>query len=527
VTMEVRKTTLESQAPASYPTGAIVVLRNLTKEFPGVVAVSSVNLEIFPGQVLALIGQNGAGKSTLIQILAGAHPYGTYQGQVFVNNRELRASTVADAEEVGIVMIPQEVNVVEDLTVAENILLNREPMRFGLIDWELLYAEAQRILENFGLPLNPRAKIATLDIATRQLVVIAKALYRQPRVLILDEPTASLTEVEGRRLFDQIRHLRESGVACIFVSHRLAEVFAIADRIVVIRDGKIHGDHAVGLTSQEEVISEMMGRALVQEITVSSTREPEHSDRVALRVQDLNVYEGSIGQRQRVENLSFQLHQGEILGLFGLVGAGCTEVVKAIFGVWDGAWNGQIWIFEKAQSVHNPNQAIGQGIGLLTEDRHEGLALNLSVQENITLASLPSLSSRSGFLDLENMNLVARRYVDRLNIKVGSVDTRVQTLSGGSQQKVMIARWLAARARILLLDDPTRGVDVGARLETHRILNELSQTGHSILMISSDAKEVLAVCHRVLVMRGGRLAGEYGAQEIDEDRLVHLAAGAR
>ncbi|HZQ05782.1 MAG TPA: sugar ABC transporter ATP-binding protein [Anaerolineae bacterium] len=501
-------------------------LVNLSKAFPGVVAVSEVNLDIYPGQVMGLIGQNGAGKSTLIQILAGAHPFGSYQGQVIVGGHELRAATVADAEAAGIVLIPQEVNVVGDLTVAENILLNREPTQFGLIDWELLYAQARSILKNFGLDVNPSAKMASLAIATRQLVIIAKALYRNPRVLILDEPTASLTDVEAQQLFEHIRELRKTGVACIFVSHRLAEVFSIADRVVVMRDGKIQADHAVGSTTQPQVISEMMGSALAQELASSKGRESYSRAAIALRVENLNVYDGGLGIRPVVENLTLELHQGEILGMFGLVGAGCTEAVKAIFGIWYGAWSGKIYIYEKLEAIQHPLQAIQQGIGLLTEDRHEGLALNLSVQENIALASLPAMSSRSGFLDLESMRLTARQYVDRLNIKLISLDTAVETLSGGGQQKVMIARWLAAHARILLLDDPTRGVDVGARLETHRILDELAQAGHSILMISSDAEEVLTVCDRVLVMRRGRLVGEFAAHQMSGEQLVHIAAGA-
>lgn len=524
--MNAKPIVLEAQATVRTQAEPMVRLVNLSKTFPGVVAVSGVNLDIFPGQVLGLIGQNGAGKSTLIQILAGAHAYGSYHGQVLLENRELRAATVADAEAAGIVLIPQEVNVVGDLTVAENIMLNREPTQFGLIDWETLYARARSILKKFGLDVNPQAKMESLDIATRQLVVITKALYRNPRVLILDEPTASLTDVEAQQLFEHIRELRKTGVACIFVSHRLAEVFSIADRVVVIRDGKIQADHTVGSTTPQQVIAEMMGRALAQELISSRGRKSYSRENVALRVENLNVYDAGFGIRPVVEDLGFELHQGEILGLFGLVGAGCTEAVKAIFGIWYGVSNGQVWVYEKQQAIQDPSQAIRQGIGLLTEDRHEGLALNLSVQENIAMASLPSMSSRAGFIDLERMRQIARQYVDRLNIKLISLDTPVETLSGGGQQKVMIARWLAARARILLLDDPTRGVDVGARLETHRILDELAQGGHSILMISSDAEEVLTVCDRVLVMRRGRLAGEFAAHEMSGEQLVHIAAGA-
>jgi D-xylose transport system ATP-binding protein len=503
----------------------IVTLQKVSKTFPGVAAVSAVDLDIFPSEVLALIGQNGAGKSTLIQILAGAHPYGTYEGEVQVNGKALAASTVGDAEAAGIVMIPQEVNVVQDLTVAENLLLNREPTRFGLIDWELHAATARKILDDFGLALDPTLKIESLDIATRQLVVIAKALHRQPRVLILDEPTASLTDKEAQQLFEYIRHLRKTGVACIFVSHRLAEVFAIADRIVVMRDGQIQGDHPVAETTQTQVVTEMVGSALVQELTTARGHSCHATDVVVLEVENLTVQATAASTRPLVENLSFQLHQGEILGMFGLVGSGCTEVVKAIFGVWDGPASGKIQVSGQTQNARTPAQSIRQGMGLLTEDRREGLALNLSVQENIALASLPS-HSRFGLLDVETLLLVARQYVNRLNIKTRSIESPVQTLSGGSQQKVMIARWLSAQARILLLDDPTRGVDIGARLETHRIMDELAREGHSIIMISSDAEEVLTICDRVLVMQRGQLVGNFSAAELDGERLVHIAAGA-
>ena len=502
----------------------IVKVRNLTKSFPGVVAVRDVSLDIVPGQVIGLIGQNGAGKSTLIRVLAGAHPHGSYRGQVLLNGKELRAGTVADAEDAGIVMIPQEVNVVGDLTVAENLFLNREPTRWGLIDWEQLYADAGNLLREFSIDVDPCARMSALDVASQQLVVISKALGKNAGILILDEPTASLTEVEVNRLFDRIRALSAGGVACVFVSHRLAEVFKIADRIVVMRDGETRGDHAVRDTTHEQVVAEMMGRTLAQAAPKSHERR-KSTGKVALRVEGLTVHSCVRGREPKVKGASFELFEGEILGLFGLVGSGCTAVVKAIFGASLDPWEADIRLYGQECWIGSPAQAIQLGLGLLTEDRREALALTLSVQDNVVVASLPRLSKVLGFLDLEGLRLLARSYVSRLDVKTLSLDTAVQNLSGGNQQKVVLARWLAAEVRVLLLDDPTRGVDVGARAEIYRMLEDLSAAGHSILLISSDSEEVLRVCDRVMVMHRGHIVSEFVAAGMTEEQLTQVASG--
>jgi D-xylose transport system ATP-binding protein len=503
----------------------ILKVRNLSKRFPGVLAVSSVSIDIFQGEVMALIGQNGAGKSTFIQTLAGAHPYGTYTGEVIINGNELRARGVADAEAAGIVMIPQELNVVSSATVAEFILLNIEPARWGFIDWEHLYSDARQVLVDFELDVDPWEKMDSLDVATQQLIVIAKALHKRPRALILDEPTASLTESETERMFERIQFLKEKGVACIFVSHRLDEVFNIADRIVVIRDGVIKGDHRKKETNSEQVIAEMMGKKLIDVLIDHEQQVSDTGDDIALRVDGLTVYQDLRKKKTRVKNVSFEINKGEILGMFGLVGSGCTAVVKAIFGAWGGPWEGDVWIYGEKCKIRSPAEAIQLGIGLITEDRNETIALGRSVMDNIGVASLESYTNRLGFLNREDLRAIAKDYVSRLDIKTPSLDTLAQVLSGGNLQKLIIARWLVAKARILLLDDPTRGVDVGSRMETFRIMKDLTAAGNSILLISSDAKEILLVSDRVLTMRKGQIVGKFSVNELGEEQLLQLASG--
>jgi D-xylose transport system ATP-binding protein len=502
----------------------ILRLVEVSKNFPGVLAVDSVSIEIYAGDVTALVGQNGAGKSTLIRIVAGAFPIGTYDGKIYFNGKELHSNDVSDAEDVGIVMIPQEVNVVGSLSVAENVFLNREPTRLGFIDYESQLSETQKILDEFKLNLDPKRLMSALDIANQQLVIIGKALSKNPRVLILDEPTASLTEVEAQRLFKHIRTLRDRGVACIFVSHRMDEVFDIADRIVVMRDSQICGDHNIEETKPDEIIAEMMGKTLTNAIGASKKRHTSQKE-VALQVDNVTLYDQSRMEHPRVKSVSFKLYEGEILGLFGLVGSGCTSLVRTIFGSWPGIWDGDVWIYGQKHRFRNPNEAIQEGLGFLTEDRREGLALDRSVHDNITISSLPWYTKILGFLDLEGLQVLAKTLIERLGILAQSSNTLVRTLSGGNQQKVVIARLLAAQAKVLLLDDPTRGVDVGARAEIYKLMNDLVLEGKSILMISSDSKEILQVCDRVLVLRRGRIAGEFISEELDEKELTHCAAG--
>ncbi len=497
----------------------LLVTRALTKRFPGVLAVDAVDLVIYPGEIVALLGQNGAGKSTVIQILAGVHPHGSYDGGITLDGRPFAPASVAAAEAGGVVLIPQEVNIVPDLTVAENMFLNDEPTRFGFVDRLMLHVRAGELLRDFAIDVDPAARMGTLDLATQQLVVITRALSKQARLLILDEPTAALTETEARRLFARMRSLRDRGVACIFVSHRLAEVFAVADRILVMRDGRLRGDHAAGQTTRDEVVAEMIGGAV-------AALAPERRARaaVAFEVDDLRVYDSDDPDRMRVDRLGFALHEGEILGLFGLLGAGCGTAAEALFGSWPGRVEGRIRVAGQEVTLARPADAIAHGIGLMPQDRRATLIHDHAVSDNVVLASLPAISSR-GLLDLDRKRLVAADYVERLQIRTASIDARVATLSGGNQQKVQVARWLAAESRVLLLVDPTRGVDVGARAEINRLWQALAESGFALLLVSSEAEELVEVCDRVLVMRHGRLVGEHRGDDLTVGRLLHAAAG--
>ncbi len=483
-------------------------------------AVDDVSLSIAPGEIVALLGQNGAGKSTLIQIFAGVHPQGTYQGDIHLGGNPYAPTSVAAAREAGVTLVPQEINVAPDLSVAENMFLNAEPTRWGFLDPPRQLALAAKALANFGLEIDPAAAMGSLDLSTQQLVLIARALSRNARLLILDEPTAALTEDEARRLFSHIRSLSERGVAVIFVSHRLAEVFAISHRIVVMRDGRICGSHATRAISRDAVIAEMVGA--ISEGFVTHASEPGEC---LLRVEDLTVFDEEEVDRQRVSNASFSLARGEVVGLFGLLGAGCIEAPLAIYGAWRGRVTGRIYVGGRLVNIRSPADAVGMGMGLMAQDRRDCLLLEHSINDNVMLACLEDVSPR-GLLDIAEQRRRTLALKDRLAIKAQSIDMEVGTLSGGNQQKVQVARWLAAGARILILVDPTRGVDVGSRAEIKRIWSELRAAGHAILIASTDAEELVDICDRVLVLRHGRIAAELQRNELTEERLLRSATDA-
>jgi D-xylose transport system ATP-binding protein len=498
---------------------AVIAAGHLTKRFPGVLAVDDVSLAIAPGEVLALLGQNGAGKSTLIQILAGVHPHGSYEGTVSLAGRPFHPADVAEAEAAGVALVPQELNVAPDLTVAETMFLNAEPTRWGLLDKPACIAQAREALADFGLKVDAEARVGSLDLSTQQLVIIARALSKNARLLILDEPTAALTEEEARRLFTHVRALTARGMAAVFVSHRLSEVFAVSDRIVVMRDGRIRGSHATGGVSREQVVAEMVGGIAGAPVHTGAGL----AGAPLLEVEQLEVFDPLRPGRRRVEGVSFAVGRGETVGLFGLLGAGCIEAALAVYGAWEGEVAGRILVDGRRVAIADPVDAVGQGMGLVPQDRRQGLIAEHSVHDNVAMASLPAFSPR-GFLDVG----VARRRTEdlkaRLAIRAPAIDTLLSTLSGGNQQKVQVARWLAAAARILILIDPTRGVDVGARAEIKRVWAELAAAGHAILIASTDTEELVDVCDRVLVMRHGRLAGEIRREDLSEQRLLRLAA---
>jgi ABC-type sugar transport system ATPase subunit len=497
----------------------VLATEGLTKRFPGVVAVSSVDLELHGGRIVALLGPNGAGKSTFIQILAGVHASGTYEGRLRMGGAPYGPASVLDAERAGVVLIPQEVNVVPDMTVGQNMFLNHEPTRFGLLDTPALYARARAELEEFGIGIPPTARMGDLDLASQQLVVIARALAKRARLLILDEPTAALTEGETQRLFEHLYTLRDRGVAIVFVSHRLSEVFAIADRILVMRDGRLTGDHAVADVTRDHVIAEMVGA-----LGSTGVRRSRTLGDVVLDVRALSVHDPQEADRERVSDATIGVRAGEIVGLFGLVGAGCSQLVQAVFGAWPGAVRGSIWLLGAPYRPSTPSAAVEAGMGLMSQDRRESLVADASIADNIILASLSAVT-RLGFLDVERKRSVAKEKLVALHIRAPSIDATVRSLSGGNQQKVQVARWLTAGTRVLLLDDPTRGVDVGARAEIHALLTDLAANGCGLLWVSSDAEELVDVADRIVVMRQGRVVGEIPASEASEERLIGEAAG--
>jgi ABC-type sugar transport system ATPase subunit len=496
----------------------LLQVRGLTKAFPGVIAVNNVDLDIGSGEIVALLGQNGAGKSTLIQVLSGLYPFGTYTGEVFFDGAPLRSHSVSEAEVAGVTFLAREVNIAPDLTVAEGLFLNNEPQRFGLIDRPLRQARAKALLRDFGIEIDPDTPLGELDLASQQLVLIVRALSKNTRLLILDEPTAALTDREAKRLFERMRALSARDVAVIFVSHRLAEVFEISDRIVIMRDGQISGAFRTADTSRDAVVDQMIGTRS----TPVAKKSAKAADEVALEARDLTVldYNG----RELVSRISLSVGRGEILGLFGLLGAGAVETAMALFGAWRGESSGTIRVAGLSASIARPADAVRLGMGLIVQDRRDGLASAHSIYDNAIIADLEALS-RGGFVD----TAAARRKItdlsDQLRIKAKDIDVIVGTLSGGNQQKVQVARWLAAGARILLLVDPTRGVDVGTRAEIKNLWRALADAGCAILLVSSDAEEIVEVCDRALVLRDKHVAGQVTASELSEARLVRLATG--
>ncbi|MDQ0988126.1 sugar ABC transporter ATP-binding protein [Streptomyces sp. V2I9] len=486
-------------------------IEGLRKTFPGVVALDDVDFDLRRGEVHVLLGENGAGKSTLIKMLSGA--YRPDHGRILAEGREVRIEGAQDAECLGIATIYQEFNLVPDLTVAENIFLGRQPRRFGIVDHRRMRQDAEKLLRRVGVDVRPEAKVRELGIARLQMVEIAKALSLEARVLIMDEPTAVLTSEEVDKLFTIVRRLREDGVGIVFITHHLEEIAALGDRVTVLRDGRSIGQVPAS-TPEDELVRLMVGRSIEQQYP---RQRPDPGDAL-LSVRGLT--------RDGVfHDISFDVHAGEVVGLAGLVGAGRTEVARAVFGA-DPYDAGTVDVRGERLTRHDIPAAMGAGLGLVPEDRKgQGLVLDASVQENLGLVTLRS-ATRSGLVDLKGRRTAAARIAQQLGVRMSGLDQHVRTLSGGNQQKVVIGKWLLADTRVLILDEPTRGIDVGAKVEIYQLINELTASGHAVLMISSDLPEVLGMSDRVLVMAQGRIAGELAADEATQDAVMALAVAA-
>jgi len=490
-----------------------LVLKNITKSFPGVLAVQDVTLSAYPGEILALAGENGAGKSTLMNILSGAFTADT--GMILLDGQEVKIPSPRRAQELGIAMIHQELALIPQMTVAQNIFLGREPLFAAgtLVNTKMMQAEAQSVLNQLGLDFSVTALISDLSIAQRQMVEIAKSISIKSRVIILDEPTSALSERESAKLFDLMRSLREQGVTLIYISHRMEEIFNLSDRVAVMRDGQLVGVAATKELNVNSVVQMMVGRELKEFFPKAETQRGE----VALEVH--NLRSGS-----HLKDATFTLYKGEIVGLAGLVGSGRTEIARVLFGA-DPNEGGEIRVAGKSVKIHSPQEAIRLGIGLVTEDRKaQGLFLGQSVRSNASVSLFERLS-RFGFLLYEKIDQWVRGAIQQLNIRVANLEQRVGNLSGGNQQKVVIARWLAVNPQILILDEPTRGIDVSSKAEIHNLMGELAAKGMAILMISSELPEILGVSDRILVMREGRLMAEFSRADATQDRIMQAATG--
>jgi D-xylose transport system ATP-binding protein len=510
----------------------ILNMIDIGKSFSGVSVLQNVNVQANAGEVLAILGQNGAGKSTLMKVLAGFYPFGNYEGVFYVNGIECNFSGIKAAEENGIIMIPQEIEVFPYLTVAENLLFNQLSKK-KTINWNQLTADAKAALEEFEIrDIDPSDMMINLTRAQHQLILIIKALVHstgknKPSILILDEPTASLTESETLILFKHLERVKESGVACIYISHRLGEVFKIADRFVIIRDGLCVGEYSKCDTCIEEIITSIVGKKLV-EVKKTGIKKLEET---LLSVKGLNVFDKVIKNRKLVDNLSFDLHAGEIMGVFGLLGSGKTETALSLFGAWEGSSNGQISIKGESVEIISSKKAIALGIGLLTEDRREALMEVRSIKENIVLLILKTLTSKLHLLNKQKEMQKAIELQDKLKLKARSLEDLPSTLSGGNKQKVLVARLLGAGSQILIADEPTVGVDVNTRQELYTIFHQIAKEQRcGILMFSSDVEEILQVSDQVMVLKSGKIAGFFNQKQlstgtINQDTLLHVAAG--
>ena len=502
----------------------LLEMRSITKTFPGVKALDNVNLSVEEGEIHALVGENGAGKSTLMKVLSGIHPYGSYEGDIMYDGQECRFQGIRDSESLGIVIIHQELALVPYLTIAENMFLGNEQRKVkGIIDWDATYANAEKYMRIVGLEDSPRELIKNIGTGKQQLVEIAKALAKNVRLLILDEPTSSLTEADSQKLLDLLLDFKKTrGITSIIISHKLNEVAYVSDKITVIRDGKTIEtlDKATDDTSEERIIRGMVGREMTNRFP---KRENVTIGEKSLEIKNWTVHHPLYPERKVVDNVSLYLRKGEVVGIAGLIGAGRTELCQSVFGKAYGTQiSGQLFKDGKELHLNSVAEAVHNGLAYVTEDRKgDGLVLSNSILRNITLSRLGFVSSH-GILNADKEHEMAEEYRGKLNIKTPSVEQLVNNLSGGNQQKVLVAKWMYAQPEIMMLDEPTRGIDVGAKYEIYCIINSMAAEGKSILMVSSELPELLGMCDRIYVMCESKLVGELPAAEANQEVIMQM-----
>lgn len=496
----------------------LIELRDISKHFPGVMALKKVSMTIRGGEIVAIVGENGAGKSTLMKVMAGIYPSKSFSGQIFINNKEHKFSSVQDAENAGIVLIPQELNIVPEMSIAENIFLNKEDF---FIKKHEMVEKARDALSHFELNVDPAQPIKNLGVGQRQICLLARALVHDARFVIFDEPTAAIGGKEVEDLFKVIRDMKSSGVGCVFVSHRIDEVLKLTDRVVVMRNGEYITERPTQGTTIAQIVNSMVGRNLSE----MYFRNPQKISEPVLEVQGFNVDSPFAPYRPIVHDFNLTVHKGEIVSIFGLVGAGRTELVSALIGMWEGSVHGEVKVLGEKKKIRNPQDAIRAGLALLSEDRHRyGTFMNLTVEENINLGSLEQIS-RFQVLDRDRSKERALQAIDSLHIKTSGLQTHISTLSGGNQQKVLLGRLLTLNPKVIILDEPTRGIDVGAKAEIFAILNRLSAQGLGILMVSSEAMEVLGGSDRIIVLYKGSITAVFDREVATEQKLLEAATG--
>ncbi len=486
----------------------LLKMEQIDKRFPGVHALNKVNFDLYEGEVHIVLGENGAGKSTLMKIISGS--IARDNGRVFVDQKEISEMTPESSQAMGIGMVYQELSLIPSLSVAENIFLGKLQLKkMGVIDWRSIQLKARESLSSLGVDIPVSTEVRHLSVAEQQLTEIARILTKQPKIILLDEPTSALSDTERDRLFDIIRRLQKRGVGIVYISHRLEEVPLIGQRVTVLRDGCVVGTLPIEKTDEDILINMMVGRKLTEQYTKSKIKKGN----ILLKVEDLTV-------SKKIKGLSFELHRGEILGIFGIMGAGQTTMARAIFGLLPKTTGG-IMINGSEVKINHPHDAIRCGIGLLTSDRREGLVYLLNIAPNITLARVGQNSGLSK-LDLTNEDQVAQEYINDLHIQPPNLKRKVMFLSGGNQQKVVISRWLFSDSRILIFDEPTRGIDVGAKAEVFSLMDKLARRGVGIIMISSEMQEIIAMADRILVMRNGEFKASYDRNPT-QDQLLRSA----
>ncbi|MGV3532217.1 MAG: sugar ABC transporter ATP-binding protein [Chthoniobacteraceae bacterium] len=500
--------------------------RQITKRFPGVIALQDVSFDLLPGEIHALCGENGAGKSTLIKLLSGVHPHGSYEGELLVDGQPVAFRNTADSEAAGIAVIHQELALVDGLTVAENIFLGAEPRRFGLIDWGMVHREARALLDRFKVDIDPAARCEDLGIGQKQLVEIVKALGKRSRMLILDEPTAALAEHEVQVLLNIVKDLRSRGIACVYISHKLEEVFAIADRITVLRDGSSVITKPAAEMTKADVIRHMAGRDLTNLFPRRARESGEPAQAAILRVRDLTVCEPR-GRREILHQINFDVRPGEVLGFGGLMGAGRSELLMHLFGAWGLRKCGTVELAAEPLAMARPEEMIRQGIVLVSEDRRRfGLVMGQTINFNLSLSAIQQLAPR-GIIDAGREFRSNGKLFESLRVKAPSLDVDVSKLSGGNQQKVVIGKALMAEPRVVFLDEPTRGIDVGAKLEIYEIINQLTDAGKAVVLVSSELPELMGMSDRILMLHEGRVGGEFSRAEATQEKLLAAALGSK